>query len=235
MIPNFGSIFGVPLVNDRVTTFTYTPPAGTPMKALLISDCHIGARVQVDVAINLFIDSLNALIANENPTVLFILGDLVDGTQTEEVFKTVLLQLTKIPLPIYVIGGNHDRKYFQLVSWPTNTNVTISEALAIQLTAELNGRPPIKVFLAHDLLNNYRVRDPHAFFFADWIKQAAKAYIKSDDWLIIGHTHTGLISHSSRIACIDQFAPEIKVFGYATLQFNSDLVISIKNSLKSSQ
>lgn len=235
MNPNFGSIFGVPLVNDRVTTFTYTPPSSEPMKALMISDCHIGARVQVDVAINLFIDSLNALIANENPTVLFILGDLVDGTQTEDVFKAVLVQLTKIDLPIYVIGGNHDRKFFSLINWPSNTNVTISEALAIQLTAQLPGRPDIKVFLAHDLLNNYRVRDPHAFFFADWIKQGAKNYIKPEDWLIIGHTHTGLMSHASRIACIDQFSPEIKVFGYATLQFNSDFVLSIKNSLKSSQ
>lgn len=235
MIPDFGSIFGVPLVNDRVTSFVYVPPSGKTMKALLVSDCHLGAYVQIDVAINLLIDSINALIESENATVLFILGDLVDGTQNEVVYKNVLQELTKITIPVYVIGGNHDREFLSLTKWPSGTNVTVTEALTIQMTASLPGKPDIKVFLAHDLLNNYRVRDPHAFFFIDWIKKGCRKYIKPEDWLITGHTHTGLISHASRIACVGQFSPEIKAFGYATLQFNADLVFSIKNSLKAGQ
>lgn len=233
MNPNFGTIFGVPLVYDRVTSYQYVPPSDRPMKAVLISDCHIGAQLQTDIAVKLFIDTLNALVSNEDPTVVFILGDLIDGTQSEALLKVVLTELEKLPVPVYAIGGNHDREFFSLINWPKNSNVKIFQELAIQITAQRAGKPDIKAFLAHDLLNNYRVRDPHAYFFVSWIKDGCKQYIKPDDWLITGHTHCGFLSNASRIACIGQFSPEIKAFGYATLQFNQDLVLSIKNSLKS--
>lgn len=233
MLPSFGTIFSVPLVNDRVTYYEYVPPKNKSFKALLVSDCHLGAKLPIDVAINIFIDALSALINRENATVLFILGDVVDGTQGADVLRRLISRLEKLRLPVYAIGGNHDREFFANIKVDRNSNVTIAHELSFMINIRQANRPNIRVFMAHDLLNNYRVRDPHAYFFATWIKEGARNYIKPDDWLIIGHTHTGFLSHASRVACIGQFSPEIRVFGYGTLELDEDLVVSVKNSLKS--
>lgn len=241
MNPSFGDIFGVPLVNDRVSSLKYVPPADQTMKALLISDCHLGATcgqdpIRFNQSLQVFMDSVNALIEKEQPTVLFILGDLVDGTQNDTNLKKILERLNSVSVPVYAFGGNHDREFFaNLATWTSPPNVTITQALSIQISVELKGGKIINVFLAHDLLNNYRVRDPHAFFFVSWIKNGCRNYIKPDDWLITGHTHTGFISHAHRLGCIGQFSPEIRTFGYATLELDNDVVFSVKNSLKSSR
>ena len=235
MNPNFGTIFGIPLINTNVTTLPYAPPDGIKTKALLISDCHLGAKLKIEEAIKLFSETLNKLIANEEPNVIFVLGDLVDGTQTEIAFQQALQSLTSIPLPIYVIGGNHDRKYIPLVDWPKEKNVILSDALAIKMVVKTEGKPDTNVYLAHDLLNNYRVRDQHAFYFVDWIKQGCKATIKPEDWLITGHTHTGFISNANKISCIGQFSPEVNAFGYGTIHVDDGFVLSVNNFLYASQ
>jgi len=230
---SFGTIFGVPLVNSEVTSYEYPIKYGSKIKVLLISDTHLGATVDPPAALTLFIDSLNNLVRNEKPNCIFILGDLVDGTQSTSYLLSVLEKLTTISTPIYAMGGNHDREFFEEIQWPKGNNVTITNCLSFKLSMNQPGKRNLDIYLAHDLLNNYRVRDPHAYFFASWIKDACSSTIKPEDWLIIGHTHTGFVSHSSKIGCVGQFAPEIGVFGYSTIEFGPDPVFSSKVTLLS--
>lgn len=232
MIPSFGTIFDVPLLNSKVTSFKYTPEDGVPMKAAIISDCHLGAHAPFLVALNLFVDAINTMIEREEPTVIFILGNLVNGTQSEVELKIVLEFLDTLEVPVYAIGGNHDREYFSKVRWDDESQVVIVKELAIEISAPEKGKPNVNIFLIHDLLNNYRVRDEHAYFYVKWLKEGYPDYIKPEDWLIAGHTHFTLVSPSNKFACVGQFSPEIKSFMYAILTTEGGCRISMNILLK---
>lgn len=155
------------------------------------------------------------------------LGDLVDGSlpQGEEVLELVLRQFMTLRVPVYCIGGNHDREFFSKVNWPSGSNVHISQALAMVISIPNGQKDPLKIFLAHDLANNYRVRDQYAFAFISWIKDGCKNTIKPSDWLLTGHIHTTLISHSNKLGCVGQFSPENGVYACTILDLGSEVAI----------
>ncbi|OHT07663.1 Ser/Thr protein phosphatase [Tritrichomonas foetus] len=234
MNQNFGQIFQCPLVNTTVTSFKVPFDPKNKLRVLLISDTHLGALIDTNKAIQLFFDELSALIKAEGINMICHLGDLVDGTLNNGSFvlQTVLKKLSELRIPVYVIGGNHDRDFFNGINWkqeipnvyPLKENSIVFELPKVGAKGE-----PQRLFLAHDLLNNYRVRDQFAFCFVAWIKDACKKFIKPTDWLITGHTHTSLISFASRLACVGQYSPEINVFGYTLLDFeNGDVSIATK-------
>lgn len=219
---NFGQVFQCTLVNDIVNPYVI-PLSKTPMRILLVSDTHLGATVDPNRAISMLYNELSELVKTEKVTMICHLGDLVDGTMIEgtKVLSNVLTKMTELKVPFYVIGGNHDRDFFTTLQWKKNQYVTPlkENAILFELPKTNPKEEPQKIYLAHDLLNNYRVRDQFAFSFIAWIKDGCKKYIKPTDWLITGHTHTSLISYPTRIACVGQFSPEINVFGYAILEF----------------
>lgn len=221
MNQTFGQVFQCPLVNTTVSVYNI-PDVQAQMKILLISDTHIGATMDVEKATTLFIDCLREVISQEGITHICHLGDLVDGTLMDGkyVLPRVLKRLSEFELPVYAIGGNHDREFFAGMSWEGDAFVVPSKQLA--MLVEYNGT---KVYLAHDLANNYRVRDAFAYSFVSWIKDGCKKTIRPEDWLVTGHTHTGLLSHAARISCVGQFSPEIKSFGYGVLEVGPDGIL----------
>jgi hypothetical protein len=88
--------------------------------------------------------------------------------------------------------------------------------------------PQDKVFITHDLGNNYRVRDHFVYSFLIWIKDAFKPLIKPTDWLVAGHCHTTFLSFESRVICIGQLSPEIKAFGYTVLEVGDNVTFNLK-------
>ncbi len=75
---------------------------GKNMTAVHISDIHIGS-VRGKKFLSNIVDKTN----NLNPDVVFITGDLVDGSRT--ISKSDIAPLKKIKAPIYFIMGNHDQ------------------------------------------------------------------------------------------------------------------------------
>lgn len=230
---NFGQVFQCPLVNTTVNAYKI-PLSESTKRILLVSDTHLGATIPAEQAITLFSNELSTIIKKEGITMICHLGDLVDGTFTEnmgtKVLNDVLTKVSELQIPFYVFGGNHDRDFFTPLKFPKNPFVTPLKENAVVFELPPRGKEePQKIFLAHDLLNNYRVRDQYAYSFVSWIKQGCKQYIKPTDWLLTGHTHTSLISYPSRLGCVGQFSPEINVFGYAVLEIDQrDVCISAK-------
>lgn len=215
---DFGQMFKAPLVNTTVTTFQL-PIGSGPAKILLVSDTHLGGseRVPMAKAINDFIAALKDVVNAEGGiTHICHLGDLVDGRipNGHVQLKEVLGKMAEFNMPVYAIGGNHDREFFDDLSWPGDPNVTPIKELAMLI--EYNGQ---KIYLAHDLANNYRVRDL-ARSFNSWLKRGCK--LRPEDWLVTGHCHVGLICGSSKVSCVGQFSPEINQFGYSILELNPD-------------
>ena len=80
------------------------------MRIAFITDIHIGAENEkpqgVDVRQN-FLKAL-AFLTELKPNCLVIGGDLCSTTGDRTTYEWVKLQLDKLPLPYYVISGNHD-------------------------------------------------------------------------------------------------------------------------------
>jgi hypothetical protein len=159
------------------------------------------------------------------------MGDLIQGQFPPAIGGALVTEvvrgLDQLKIPTWVIGGNHDREYVDLAMWPPTQYVKKVTELAMVIDPP--GKPPRdRIFISHDLGNNYRVRDHFAYSFLTWIKNAFKTLIKPTDWLVTGHCHTGFLSFESRLACVGQFAPEIKAYGYTVLEVGEEVTFNLK-------
>lgn len=203
----------VPLPNSEVTYYELRLDFREMHRFLLISDCHIHSDIET------WFLELKKVLEKEKATRLFILGDLIDGSLPNGDFllKTAIKELETLPINVYLIGGNHDRGWVNASQWTQGSNVTIVKdwSILIQIPQkEVNH--PLKIYLAHELGNNIRVRDKLAVHYFEWVKNGCRA-IKPSDWLICGHAHTSIISRRSKLACIGQFSPEINNWAYSIL------------------
>ena len=216
---SFGQIFQCPLVNTTVTSFSLPIDTTKVSRILLLSDTHLGADRQLKQGLESYMAALQELCTAENPTHICHLGDLIDGTvpNGSAVLGIVLKRMSSLKIPTWAIGGNHDREFFASLKMEKDPYVTPLSHFAMCID-----KSPERVFLAHDIGNNYRVRDQFAYSFVTWVKDGCSKQITPNDWLVIGHTHTGLVSPTSRVACVGQFSPPIGAFGYAILEIRPD-------------
>jgi predicted phosphodiesterase len=216
----FPNICQAPLITPTFKPRVIALPRAPPSRLLLLSDTHLGATGAIDAAIPQFVGELADLVAQERATQVFHLGDLIDGTIPGGALPLgdVLSRLASLRVPVTVIGGNHDREFCaQFASAPRP--VSVVQELAIQLSIPADGAERAqRVFLAHDLGNNYRVRDQLTFVYLHWIKSSYPKIIRDADWLVTGHCHMGFVSAASRLACVGQFSPEIHARTYAVLE-----------------
>jgi len=219
----FGEIFGAIAINTRADPFHIEMDMSVAHRILLISDCHIGARLPLEDAQNLFLQKISDIISKESITDLFVLGDMVDSSVKNgtPVLISLLSRMIRLEIPITIIGGNHDRDFLKSIADKPEKRLKIVKNPSMLISIpQPQFSHPLRVYLTHELGNNYRVRDVFAFSFYEWIKTSCN--IPECDWLIGGHAHTGMISHSKRFACIGQFSPEIKNIGYSILEIANE-------------
>jgi predicted phosphodiesterase len=230
---SFGDIFGCEalLPPTPVQPFSFPITRDHPMRILLVSDSHIGAELPVRDSIPQYLKELTSLIELERITHLIHLGDVIQGDfdqyEGADYVSQVVTEMNKLSVPSWVIGGNHDRDYVRTAAWRNVSQVTRIDELAIFLDIS-EARPPTRIFLSHDMGNNYRVRDPLAFSFISWIKDAFKTVIGPNDWYLTGHCHTTFCSLPSKLGCIGQFAPEIGAYAYTVLEIGETVSINMR-------
>jgi predicted phosphodiesterase len=229
---NFGQLFQCPLVNTSVNPTVISVDGGEPIKMLLLSDTHLGATgaANVNKCIDVFLTEVGIIKKQEGITHICHLGDLLDGTILDiQPLKRALLGLAALGVPVYAIGGNHDRPLFAQLPKDMARNLYITTELAWLMDIKPRpGRRAQKIFLAHDLGNNYRVRDQCAWLFLMWIKDACKGSIRPTDWLVTGHCHCAFVSQDRRLACVGQFSPEISAYGYGILEIDTTVSVMTK-------
>jgi predicted phosphodiesterase len=218
----FPAIFQAPLVTQGFSPLILTVPRTPPSRILLLSDTHLGASGPIESEKTRFISELAALIARERITHVFHLGDLVNGTFPNGAphVSDVLSRMEGLDIPVTLIGGNHDREYVAACTRPLSPLIRVVKHLAIRLdfppaTGGVNGQ---RIFLAHDLGNNYRVRDQFTYLFLHWLKTSYPKVIREQDWLLMGHCHMGFLSTTSKLGCVGQFSPEINTRAYGIIE-----------------
>lgn len=235
MMPDldFGHMFDCPLVNTKLRQLKFPIKAEVTARILIISDSHLGAVREPEAEKQKFYADVAAVVAAESPTHFFHLGDVVQGLIPDGArhLQDVLMNFAQFKIPTWVLGGNHDREFGSLVKLP-RSSVTLCTENAILLDIQgTASRKPIRIFLAHDLENNYRVRDQLAFSFLTWMKAGFSKSIGAEDWLITGHCHYSFISRQCKVACVGQFSPEIGAWGYAMITVADRVTIELKNCI----
>lgn len=220
----FGTAFGCSLIKKTLRPYSI-PLDDKKMRVLLISDTHIGAVMPCADSIQLFYNELSQIVKDEQITMICHLGDLINNSISngQNPMKEVLLKMSELQIPVYFIGGNHDRNFMQLLDWSKNDYVNPlfnKNAILFEIPSHKEGQEPTKYYFGHDLENNYRVTDKFAVLFVNWLKDGFSKDIAPNDWLIIGHSHVATLCPSTRIGCIGQFSPEINEFAYGIFEID---------------
>lgn len=220
----FGTVFGCSILKKTLRAYSI-PLDNKKMRVLFISDTHIGAVMPCANAIELFCNELSQIVNDEQITMICHLGDLINSSipNGQNPMKEVLLKMSKLKIPVYFIGGNHDRNFMQLLDWQKNEYVNPLfniNAILFEIPSQKEGQEPTKYYFGHDLENNYRVTDKFAVLFVNWLKDGFSKDIAPTDWLINGHSHVAALCPSTRIGCIGQFSPEINEFAYGILEID---------------
>jgi predicted phosphodiesterase len=230
--PAFGEQFRcTPVLPYTPINPVVIPFSGSPMRVLLVSDSHIGASADAHQSIAQYLAVLSTLIQSERPTHLVHLGDMIHGPLSLDVgaglVSEVVTGLDLLRIPTWIIGGNHDREFVAAAAWPETEFVHRVTELAMVIN--LPGKnPPERVFLSHDMGNNYKVWDESTYSYLAWVKEAFKTWIKPTDWLVTGHCRTMFLSFDSRLGCVGQFAPEIKAYGYTMLEIGTSMSFNLR-------
>lgn len=184
-------------------------------KILLISDFHMGKKETIENDLEILFKGLHLVLAQEKPDVIFVLGDMVDGTCINPYiayFKTVA-RLQNLLKPMYFLGGNHDRTFIP----PLIANVNFTKFIHLITDPYMILPTNPRIFLAHDVLLNIRIRGSVVYNYASKLRKFVNV-MRSDEYFCIGHAHTQLITDQNKTFSIGQFAPKYGRYEYATIQ-----------------
>jgi calcineurin-like phosphoesterase family protein len=217
----------VSFVKNTINPISIPFDRSKPSKFLLISETQLGMGSNTDKSVTQFITTLQRVIQTEKITHVVHLGDLVkiETSSPLQLLESVLTLLSQLPVPVWLLGGNNDREFLsQLTGGDRRGPVTIVKELAIVVDLPTGNR----VWLTHDLGNNFRVRDQFAWSFGFWLKECASDLIKMDDWLLLGHCHGQFLSPESRIGNVGVFSPDSAVWTYTLLSIDDGVEIELR-------
>ena len=174
--------------------------------SIFLSDFHIGKKYEPNDTIPLLVKQIRQIRSAEKAEILFILGDILDGTcQNGAVtYLQLLRELENLEMETYILGGNHDRHFMK-----ANSNFTSS---FIHLVMEPLIILANHTYMCHDLHHNIRIRGKHIPLFFKFLKKLIPN-MSENDTLIIGHTHEQLSIGSS--FSIGQFSIDEAQFYYS--------------------
>ena len=184
-------------------------------KILLISDFHIGKKYDPQYSIDVLFKQIHALIKQEFPDYVFILGDVVDGTcpSIVETYRDVLVRIIKLSMKCIIFGGNHDRyvvdMFLKRAKLPTNLVVLTNKRYLVLPTQP-------RIFIGHDWYFNVRVRDDVTLTYMKNLRNLTLGMNESD-YLIIGHTHTQIHDENKTSYSIGQFSVDEHSLKYAVI------------------
>ncbi len=181
------------LINASIITVKEVDvPIGADLKIAQISDVHIGTVHNSD-----FLNRIAKKINKENPDIVFMTGDIVDGSAPLR--DNMFDELDYINAPIYYVNGNHETyeglaEIEQLIK-PTNVIILNDEmidingvqVIGVDFPERFNDNNKVESVLSTLTLNNSK---PSILLFhtPNALETANKYNI---DLVLSGHTHNG--------------------------------------------
>lgn len=190
------------------------------MIALVITDLHFNKHKDLSQSIPHTLKEILALIKKHNANVLFVLGDVIQGSNKKGslLVPIVCHAFEQLPIPVYLIGGNHDRGYYRSAKYDcSKSNLKIIHD-KMMLLEHPNPEPGLRkrVFLAHEMGNNRKLTDSQIPIFLKALKDTFTV-IRPDDYLLTGHTHATKILESENLASVLNYSYDLKSDGYALI------------------
>eukprot|EP00727_Mastigamoeba_balamuthi_P005063 m51a1_g14555 hypothetical protein (338) ;mRNA; r:1015689-1017515 len=189
------------------------PADGGPWKALLVGDLHLGqtpgASYFTDAAQLRAIEALPGIVRSQGVRQAFVLGDLFHSTASLDTQWSAdrIARIVELlsPLPVYIIGGNHDRYWFSSCAdkWRTAVGPTLRVFSGAELLLALRSSTGARVLLTHDGGNNLRLLPGQVAPFVLGLKIANG--LERSEWLVTAHTHSAVLVDKWRCASVGSF------------------------------
>lgn len=198
---------------------------------LLISDLHFSDNFDShfsDPAIKLTIEYLPSLVKKVTPDYIFILGDLIHGTQKLNEFCLDLLdKLDSLGCPVFIIAGSHDRYFYKEIDFTGYKYVRYIDDHFASITFLYNQFQENIVYLTHDGGNNIFLNSDEKKEFLNSLRQTYEIPEKS--WLITGNNHFPFVDYETKDASLgcfnfDSFKHHKTVLSFGLLTFKSEAV-----------
>lgn len=194
-------------------------------KGLVISDHHFGLKMELQTSLSIFKSKLEQIIKNLNPTCLFMLGDTIDfhASNFTESIKIVFNYLEKLEIPIFLLGGNHDKERILKLNYKFEKNLIFVKDTFIRIQhPKSTGEKYTGILMGHDLGNNFAVLYDDAPTFVKWMREVFDRYFKPGQMMLIGHMHKEVSLNEYDSYSIKQFSPDFHVFQYAIIHDNGN-------------
>lgn len=210
------------LINKIATAYPIPSNVVRGMKALIVADAHFDKTLALSTTLPKYIKELGKIVLREKVNTIFVLGDMLqnDEDMTIDKLKSIIAAFELLPAKVYMIGGNHDRSMLWDLKYnKKGSNVTIVYDLAMVLTHP-NPAPdtPPRIFLAHDLKNNFQLKFDEGQYFVKNLKSFFKDMIHSEDYLLIGHTHQTINIKEQRCGSVGAYSEDLHRQSYAILK-----------------
>ena len=185
--------FKVPEVKEIQIALKNAPEDFEPLKIIQLSDLHIGSGFSKE-----WLQDVVHRTNNQNPDVILITGDTIDGYPQELLPQLEPLKQLKAPLGVYMVLGNHEyyfgakqwTKAFESLGIPVLSNQSVilregTQSVAVGGVPSLGEKPDIQA-----TFKNIKEDIPRILM-AHYPNQVLDFSRNKIDLQLSGHTHGG--------------------------------------------
>lgn len=186
-----------------------------------ITDQHLGRYTKFETDFSIFKNKLETLLDQTKATCLFMLGDTIDYhcRNYENSFKSVFNYLETLQIPIFLLGGNHDKERIEKLYHNFNKNLVYVRETFIRVRhSNSNGEKYSGILMGHDLGNDFQVDPCDAPIYVKWMGDVFRRYFNPGEMMLIGHTHQNIAIKENESYSIKQFSPYFESYQYALIQ-----------------
>lgn len=210
------------LINKVATAYHIPKNIVNGMRALIVSDAHFDKTLTLSRTLPKYIKSLSSIIIREKLNTVFVLGDLIqnDDDISLEKLNSIVTAFELLPVPVYIIGGNHERSLLWELKYNkqgSNVRIVYDLCICLEYPTHPPPRTPPRVFLAHDLKNNFQLQPEDGEEFVAALKKGFVDLIHHEDYLIVGHTHKTINNEEDRYASVGAYSEDLHRTSYAML------------------
>lgn len=209
------------LRTDTATIYDIPSTIANNICGVVITDQHFGRYMQFKKSFPVFKSKLEALLDKTHATCLFMLGDTIDyhSRNWEESTKEVFNYLENLKIPVFLIGGNHDKERLLSLNYDFSKNLIFVNDTFIRVKhSNYNGENYSGILMGHDLGNDFQVDPPDAPIYVKWMRDVFTKYFNKGEMMLLGHTHQNISICQSESYSIKQFSPDFQSYQYALIE-----------------
>jgi predicted phosphodiesterase len=216
------------LRNTTATVYEIPPSITTSKLGLILSDQHFGRTNNGITEIQDFLKEFRLLLSRVKPDYLLLLGDTLDWSCPDPaaVFQNFVENLEQFQIPVFLLGGNHDRHVLQSYARDHPWVTMVRNDLTIGVTATGSEGGWNRILFGHDLGNDFQVDPCDAPVFVSWMKAVFEEIVGPTQLLFLGHTHQDIWDEKHGCGSVGRFAPAQGSYRWAVVRENRGFTVT---------